>query len=68
MEPAILPGARLAWEDRLGHGPSTGRGLSPRACHPVSYLIEQFVVESTVYPVDAHVGEEEEGQHAEEDA
>lgn len=25
---------------------------------PISYLIEQFVVETTVYPVDAHVGEE----------
>lgn len=32
------------------------------------YLIEQLVVEASVYPVDAHVGEEEEGQHAEKDA
>lgn len=32
-----------------------------------SYLIEVFVVEATVYPVDAHVSEEQEGQHAEED-
>lgn len=32
------------------------------------YLIEQLVVEASVYPVDAHVGEEEEGQHAEKDS
>lgn len=38
-----------------------------RAPCAVPYLIEQLVVETTVYPVDAHVSEEEEGQHAEED-
>lgn len=34
----------------------------------VLYLIEQPVVEASVYPVDTHVSEEEEGQHAEEDS
>ena len=67
-EPAVTPGAHTPQEERLGHSHSMGRGLLPRVCCPVSYLIEQFVVESAVYPVDAHVGEEEEGQHAEEDA
>jgi len=40
----------------------------PQAPKEVPYLIEQPVVEASVYPVDAHVSEEEEGQHAEEDS
>lgn len=52
---------------QLGNVTRAGQGLLSRAPCPIPYLIEQFVVETTVYPVDAHVSEEEEGQHAEED-
>lgn len=43
---------------RSSSAAALGWGLLPRAPRPPSYLIEQLVVESTVYPVDAHVSEE----------